>query len=142
MGNREQVKNSIRGAAGGCNAGDGVLEGCAGKNLLRQTLPGHEFHNETAYCLRLAHLRWMSRGNASAPHRCDSKKLADHGHRVCGELTATRAGARTSLVLDFLQIRIRQLAAAVSADRLKDILNGDVLAAKRSWSDGTTIQND
>src|SRR5205823_13038901 len=83
MGNREQVKNSIRGAAGGCNAGDGVLEGCAGKNLLRQTLPGHEFHNETAYCLRLAHLRWMSRGNTSAPHRCDSKKLADHGHRVC-----------------------------------------------------------
>ena len=60
-----------------------------------------------------------------------AEELGRGRHRVGRELAAAGAGPRAGAILDFAQPRVRQLAGAVRADRLEDVLDRESRPSRR-----------
>ena len=69
-------------------------------------------------------------------------RLGDRRHRVGGELRAAGAGRRAGDLLQLVEVGVRHAADGTHADRLEEVLHGDLAAAERARQDRAAIDED
>ena len=92
-GDREQVQDAVRRAAGAGDGGDRVLERVAREDLGRANVVADERHHELAGLAGRLGLRRVRRRDAREPARADAEEVDHERHRVGRELAAAGAGA-------------------------------------------------
>ena len=125
-GDREQMQDAVRRAAGRGDACDGVLERVARDDLGRAHVVAHEAHRDLAGLVGGVVLRGIGRGDVVQARGADAEELERHRHRVRGELAAARTRARARGALELVHVGVRHRSGGGRADRLEDVLDRDV----------------
>ena len=127
-GDREQVEDAVRRAAGGRDRGGRVLERLARDDLRGADVLPHEVHREPPHLLGRLVLRRVERRDPVEAARADAEELERRGHRVRGELAAAGACARARDALELVQVGRVDRPGRVRADRLEDVQDRHVPA--------------
>ena len=117
--------------------GDDLRGAAIGSDRIHQHAPGFA-------CGRV--LVFVGGRNAGKLHGRNAQHLAAHGHGVCGELAAARAGTGAGIGFEGFKAGVVDLAGSVRADAFEDVLNRDVDllavgAVEFSRSDGAAVEH-
>ena len=137
-----QMQRSICGTAGGGNHCGGVLQRLAGNDVARPDILHDQVHDHLAgqRAELVAHLVGRRRAGRIGQRQAD--RLGHGRHGVGGELRAAGPGRGAGVLFERLEILVRHLPDRMPADRLVDVLHGDVLAFELSGQDRPAIDVD
>ena len=125
-GDREQVEDAVRRAAGGRDRGGRVLERLARDDLRGADVLSHELHRESPRLLGRLVLRRVERRDPVEAAGADAEELEGRGHRVRGELASAGACARARDALELVQVGRVSVPAACAPTASKTSMDRHV----------------
>ena len=142
VGDREQVQDAVRRAAGSGDADDRVLERRARDEAARTNVALDHVEHEPAGGLGCLRLRGIHRGDAAEPDRTEPEEVDGDRHRVGGEVPGARAEPGAGVALDRVQLLVGDDTAFVRADGLPDVLDRHLLAAVHTRRHRTGVEDE
>ena len=136
------MQDAIRRAAGRGDGRDGVFERCFGDDLSRPEVLFEQPHHQPPGLLGDVVLLRIQRRHIVEAGWTDAEKLDRGGHGVGGELAAARTSTGARVFLNFPQVRHAHLAGRYRPDRLKHILERDVMAAVATWANRPAVERE
>ncbi len=136
---RRKMQARIGGTAGGADHHGGVLQRLACDDVARAQPAVEQGHHRAAGFHGPAVAVLVGRRRTGRAGQRQADRLADHRHRVGGELAAAGAGRRTRHAFQFVQFGVRHLAGGVLADRLEHINHGHVAVLEPAGQDRAAI---
>ena len=139
---REEVQDRVGRAAGGCDAGDRVLQRVARDDRAGTDVLLDELHHEPPHVLGRLSLLAVLGGHHRRTHGGDPQHLERRGHRVGGVLAAAGPRARRGDGLELGEVLVAHVARRVGADGLEHVLDRHVLSAEAARCDGSAVEHD
>ena len=139
-----QVERCIGRAARGCHNDCGILKGFARADIARAQAGLDESHHGLAGLNRIFVAIGIWRRESGREWKRETDRFGDASHCICGKLTATGAIARTSQLLERVQLFLGHVIAAgrMRADGFEHVHDCDVLALEAPRQDRATIEED
>ena len=132
----------VGGAAGGGDAGDGVVEGVAGHKVARLHAVAQQADGHATRLAGGLGLGGADGGGFAEARGAYAQELERHRHRIGGELTAARARAGAGGVLEAVERVVVDAPGGVRADGLVDLLERDLLAVEDARGDGAGVEGE
>ena len=139
---REQVEHAVRGAAGGGEGDDRVLECLPRDDRRRSRVVADQIEHKPSRLLRGRRLRGVERGNVVRARGADPEELEQRRHRVRRELAAAGASAWTGDALELVDVGGAHLPHRVRSHRLEHVLDRHVATPEPARRDRASVEHE